>query len=99
MKNVITGSLKINVAGLQSDKDGKSSVVHVSWQISSSPPPPTGGAIEFFLEISSKISWRTHQDQEFCFTIHELVIKHTPDRDMSWTSRTSRTPPKTSLSK
>ena len=30
MKNVITGSLKINVAGLQSDKDGKSSVVHVS---------------------------------------------------------------------
>ena len=51
MKNVITGSLKINVAGLQSDKDGKSSVVHVRF----------ARVLLYYYKLSEKSSLQGHE--------------------------------------
>ena len=74
MKNVITGSLKINVAGLQSDKDGKSSVVHVSFfrnQLLNQLENPSRSRILFH---DSRIGNKTYSGQG-----HELDIPYIED--------------------
>ena len=86
MKNVITGSLKINVAGLQSDKDGKSSVVHVSIMLNENLKK------WHIFKPDSKV-------QKSVFIFKQTLLFGFYSRDMSWTFLTSRTPQKTSLSK